>query len=415
MERFRRAHCALRWPLACALALILFIAGRTAVADEPLRIGLSGPFSGGSAPMGKSMRDGVRLAVEEINTYVGGVLGRRIELVELDDAANPEKGKEIAEALIEKHKVVATVGIVNTGVGLASIDTYQAARVPLLVAVSTGSELSRRYAPPASPANFVFRVSPRTEVSNAFLAEHLVKRSGVRRVGIIADDTAYGAAEKADLEKALAAHGVAPVAVERFSIGDRDMSAQLARLREAGAEAVTMFGIGPELAAIARNKAAMGWSVPLYGSWTISMRNFLDNAGSSGEGVMAVQSFIPTSRSPRHSQFVREFTQRFGAGSMESAMSAAQGYDAMRLLYSAIAHANTTDGDAIRRELENLKSAVEGVVTTYIRPFTPDDHDAITGNMLVIGKVKNGRVDYAFAEDARRSLAVRSKQAGAAR
>ncbi len=392
-----------------SFALLLGVSGAV-MAQETIKIGLSGPFSGGSAPMGNSMRLGIRMAVDEINTYVGGVLGRKIELVERDDQSNPERGKQIAKELIEQEKVVTTVGIVNTGVGLATIDTYQSAGVPLMVAVSTGSALSQRYAPPKADKNFVFRMSPRTGVSNSFLARFLVKKKGVRRIAILADDTGYGEAEMSDLTKALASLDVKPLAVERFSIGDRDMRTQLEKVRKAGAEVVVMFGIGPELAAIARNRAEMGWKVPMYASWTVSMRNFLDQAGDAGNGVMTVQSFIPGSQNSRHRTFVSEFTQRYGDASMESAMSAAQGYDAMRVLFNALSRANSEDGDAIRRSLENLDRGVEGVITTYFRPFTPEDHDAITENMLVLGVVQDGAIKYAFEEDAKRSFSVRHKQ-----
>ncbi|MCZ4303603.1 ABC transporter substrate-binding protein [Zoogloeaceae bacterium G21618-S1] len=399
-----------RGRLLPALCLAFGLAASSAYAEDTIKIGLSGPFSGGSAPMGNSMRLGIRMAADEINTYVGGVLGRKIELIERDDTANPAKGLEIAEELVGKVKVVAAVGIVNTGVALKSIDVYQKAKVPVVVAVSTGSEVTQRFAPPNASANFVFRMSPRTGVSNAFLARHLVEARGFRQIGILADDTGYGEAEMGDLVKALATHGVTPVRVERFGIGDRDMRAQLDAVRAAGAQALVMYGIGPELAAIAKAKVEMGWTVPTFASWTVSMRNFLDQAGPAGDGVMTVQSFIPGSENSRHRQFVSEFATRFGKDAMESAMAAAQGYDAMRVLFNAMSLAGSDDGDRIRLALEQLNRGVEGVVTTYIRPFTAEDHDAITENMLVLGVVRQGRIDYAFKEDAKRSFAVRRKE-----
>src|SRR5690606_157189 len=151
-SRLGRQVC--RAVLAVVLSVPL-IAG----AQETLKIGVSGPFTGGSAPMGNSMRLGIRMAVEEINEYVGGVLGRRIGLNGRDDEASPRKGAEIAQEQIQREEVVATVGIVYTGVGLASSDLYQKARVPLLVAVSTGSELTTRHAPTAERKGFIFRVS----------------------------------------------------------------------------------------------------------------------------------------------------------------------------------------------------------------------------------------------------------------
>lgn len=395
---------------ACAAVAVTAFATPLASAQDTVRIGLSGPFSGGSAPMGNSMRNGIRLAVHDINNFVGGVNGRLIELIEYDDEANNDKGREIAHKLIEEHKVVATIGVVNTGVAMNSIDLYQEARVPLMVAVSTGSPITRKYAPPNAPDNYIFRVSPPTTVSTAYLARHLVQL-GLRRIALFADDTGYGEAEKTDFVAALASHGLEPVVIERFAIGDRDMKPQLERAIAAGADVAVMYGIGPELAAIARGRAELGWEVPLFGGWTVSMRNFLDAAGEAGNGVFTINTFIPGGENMRHKLFIESYEQQFGKDAMESAMSAAQGYDAMRLLYNGMALAEGFDGPAIRRALENLGGrGVEGVVTTYMNPFTAADHDAITDNMLVVGVVRDGRITYAFEEDARRSHAIRHKR-----
>jgi branched-chain amino acid transport system substrate-binding protein len=375
-----------------------------------IKIGLSGPFSGGSAPMGESMRQGVRIAVEEINLYVGGVLGKKIVLVERDDEAKPDKGAAIAEELINKEKVVATIGIVNTGVGLASIDAYQKARVPLMVAVSTGTALTKKFAPPAAPENFVFRTAPRTDIETAFLINHIVDRTGVSKIAIIADATPYGESGKVDLEKALAAKKLKPVAVERFKIGDTDMSAQMSASRDAGAEAIVLYGIGPELAAAVKSRDAIKWKVPTFAGWTASMQNFIELSGKSGEGVMMPQTFISQSANARHRAFIAAYEKATGKSNIPSPMSAAQGYDAMRIMYNAIQSAASTDGTKIKDALERITTGIEGVITTHRRPFTADDHDAISANMLVMGRVKGGRADFAFVEDANKSILLRRKE-----
>ena len=139
-----------------AVLFFILVLSTTTVVAQTIKIGLSGPFTGGSSPMGESMRTGVRLAVEEING-IGGIHGKTIELIERDDQANNETGARIAEELT-RLKVVATIGVVNTGVGLASIDYYQKAKIPLMIAVSTGTVLTRKFAPPAAPENYIFRV-----------------------------------------------------------------------------------------------------------------------------------------------------------------------------------------------------------------------------------------------------------------
>ena len=101
--------------IATAAALIGL--SSLSLAADPIKIGVAGPFTGGSSSMGVSMRDGVRLATDEINK-AGGVLGRQLLLVERDDEAKNERGVQIAQELINKEKVTATVGYINTGVAV---------------------------------------------------------------------------------------------------------------------------------------------------------------------------------------------------------------------------------------------------------------------------------------------------------
>ena len=392
--------------LLCAISLIPALAFAQADDSTPIRIGVSGPFTGGSSPMGESMRNGIRIAVEEINN-IGGVNGRKIELVERDDQASNELGAKIADELTQM-KVVATVGIVNTGVGLASIDAYQKAKIPLLIAVSTGTSLTRKYAPPAASENFIFRISPTLDLeANVVVAD--LKRKGVQSVSILADTTAYGdAGLKAFQEQARAA-GMDVAAEERFKIGDQDMSAQVKRAKASGAQALVVWGIGPELAAIARNKDALGWKAPMLGSWTFSMRNFIDLSGKAGEGAMMPQTFIQDFGSSSKNSFLLAYKRAFKVDRIPSPMSAAQGYDGMHLLYLALRQANSTDGTKIKDALENLKSRYQGVITSYNKPFSKEDHDAITQNMLIMGVVANGRVDFAYSDDQKRSGLLRVK------
>ena len=388
------------------LAAVLMMVCAVAQAQS-IRVGLSGPFSGGSSPMGESMRNGVRLAVDEINSS-GGIHGSSIELVERDDMASNETGARIAEELT-RMRVAATIGIVNTGVGLASIDHYQRAKIPLIVAVSTGPQLTRKFAPPAQPANFIFRVSPTLDLEAKALASDL-KHKSLLRVALLADNTPYGdSGLQAFAEQARLA-GLSLVVQVRFKLGDTDMSAQLTKARAAGAQAVVAWGIGPELASIARGMRSLGWRVPLMGSWTLSMRNFIDAAGVAGEGALMPQTFIQDAGSTAKNSFLLAYRRAFKTDLIPSPMSAAQGYDGMHLLAHAIRQAKSLDGDAIRRALEQLDFRYQGVVTSYENPISAQDHDAITMNMIVMGRVSSGRVDYAYREDQERSALLRLKR-----
>ncbi|OYT85638.1 MAG: amino acid ABC transporter substrate-binding protein [Burkholderiales bacterium PBB6] len=390
--------------LACSMSL--------AHAAEPIKIGVSGPFTGGSSSMGVSMRDGVRLAAEEINKS-GGVLGRQLVLVERDDEAKNERGVQIAQEMINKEKVAATVGFINTGVALASQRFYQEAKIPVMNNVATGSAVTHQF--DTQPENYIFRNAAHDSIQAPMIVEEAITRRGYKKVAILADSTNYGQLGRADLEKALELKGVKAVAVEKFNIKDVDMTPQLLKAKEAGAEAVLTYGIGPELAQIANGMTKLGWKVPMVGSWTLSMANFIDNAGPGGEGARMPQTFVQEPTTPKRQSFIINYLKTFNPKNarIDSPVSAAQGYDSIYLLAAAIKQAGSTEGPKVKAALEDLKSPVEGVVTTYNKPFTKTDHEAITANIPVFGEVKGQRVVYAYEADFKKASEVRVKDVNA--
>lgn len=286
--------------LAAALALC---ASTATIAAEPIKIGLSGPFTGGSSPMGASMRDGVKLAADEINKK-GGVLGRKIQLIERDDEAKNERGVQVAQELINKENVIATLGYINTGVSLASQRFYQEAKIPVLNNVATGSIVTKQFLPPQYPDNYVFRTSANDAIQSALIVKEAIDTQKFTKVAILADSTNYGQLGREDLEKALATKNVKPVAVEKFNVKDVDMTAQLLKAKEAGAQAILTYAIGPELAQIANGMEKLGWKVPMIGSWTLSMGNFIDNAGKNSDGARMPQTFIQEPNTPKRKAFI---------------------------------------------------------------------------------------------------------------
>ncbi|MYN30209.1 ABC transporter substrate-binding protein [Duganella levis] len=363
----------------------------SALAAEPIKIGVAGPFTGGSAPMGVSMRDGVKLAVADINAK-GGVLGRQIQLIERDDEAKPERGVQIAQELINKEKVVATVGYINTGVALASQRFYQDAKIPVMNNVATGSIITKQFAD--QPDNYIFRNSANDQIQSQMIIKEAVDNRKFKKVAILADSTNYGQLGREDLEKVLAGRNMKAVAVEKYNIKDVDMTAQLLKAKQAGADVVLTYGIGPELAQIANGMEKLNWKVPLIGSWTLSMANFIDNAGKNGNGTRMPQTFIQDPNTPKRKAFIDAYIKAYNPpqGRMPSPVSAAQGYDSIYLLAAAIKQAGSTDGPKVKAALESLSEKVDGVVTTYDKPYSKDNHEAINAQTTVFGEVKDGKV-----------------------
>ena len=389
-------------PLALALTASALATGTAATRTSngfgeraPVRIGVSGPFSGPSAPMGLSMREGIRIAAAEINAG-GGLLGRRVELVERDDEASNELGAQIVREFVNRERVVAGLGIVNTGVALASQRHYQTARIPVITSVATGTLITRQFQPPEFPENYVFRVSANDTLQAEVIVDEAVSRRGFRRLAILHDATNYGLLGSADLVAALRALAIEPVAIERFQLRQTDMRPQLERARAAGAQAVLTYGIGPELAHIANGMARMDWRVPIIGSWTLAMSNFIEIAGRNAEGARMPQTFIQTPRTAKQSAFLQAWREATDTARIPVPPAAAQGYDSMLLLAAAIRQAGSLEGARIRDALENLEAPVEGVVMTYHRPFSTDNHETLrSAQQIHLGEIRDGEVVFA--------------------
>lgn len=408
----RRSTLALRFPqegpaalLALALLATTLPANAQTGAMAPVRIGVVGPFTGASADFGVPMLNGIKLAVDEINA-VGGYLGRPLELVVKDDTASPEEGRKVSQDLL-KEKVVATIGFCNTGVAMKAIDLFQDAKTPLIVPCATGTAVTAKY--PAAES-YIFRVTGRDALQAPFMVEDIARR-GWDKVAVFADTTGYGEGGYNDVVAALAAKNLKPVHVSRFALGVKDLSAELTAARNAGANVIYSYTVGQENAVIANGKKALGWKVPQVGPWTLSFPFFLDGAKDAAEGALMVQTFIAEPSNERRASFLSSYTRKYH-GKVAVPMAAANAYDATYLLmYSFLGiRDGNLSGPAIKASLEGKMKTYYGVVSTYDKPFSVQDKDAITNNMLVIGMVKNGSITFAYPEDAKRNLIVQRKQ-----
>ena len=371
-----------------------------------LKIGVIGPFTGPSADFGVPMRNGIELAVQEINA-VGGYLGRQLDIVYKNDQATPDIGRKAAQELAAE-KALAVIGFCNTGVAAKSLDVFQTEKIPLIIPCATGTPLTAKY---PAPESYIFRTSPRDSIQAPFVVDDIIKRNWTR-VAIFADTTAYGEAGLADVEKALAAKKLTPVYVARFPLGVKDLSKELKTARAAGANVVYSYTVGPENAMIARGRQALGWKVPQVGGWPLSFPFFIDGGKESADGALMSQTFIAEPSNERRAAFLATYARKFKVKKITVPMAAAQGYDSVYLLIYAlfgIQDGNIT-GPAIKDALESKLRTYYGVVATYEQPFSKEDKDAATRNMLVMGMVQNGSITFAYPEDAKRNLFVQRKQ-----
>ncbi len=397
--------------LAAAAGLLCLslspLAGAQAVkpAVNPVKIGVIGPFSGPSSDFGVPMLNGIQLAAEEINA-VGGYLGRPLQLVVKDDKGDPDTGLKGSQELAAEG-VIATIGFCNTGVAMKSLEVFQTSQIPLIVPCATGTPVTGKF---PGPASYIFRTSAKDSIQAPFVVDDLVKR-GWTKVAIFADTTGYGEAGLKDVEAALASKKLKATHVARFPLGVKDLKESLAAARDAGANVVFSYTVGQENAVIANGRRELKWDVPQVGAWPLSFPFFIQGAPQAAEGSLMAQTFIAEPSNERRASFLSAYARKYNQ-KMTVPMAAAQGYDATYLLTYALfgIRNGKFDGPLVKAALENIPRVYYGVVATYERPFTLEDKDAITQNMLVMGKVKAGGVTFAYPEDARRNLFVQRKK-----
>jgi len=389
--------------LICAVAL-------PAAAADTVKIAVTGPFTGGSAPMGASMRDGAKLAIAEINAAGGIDVGGKklkIETIERDDEAKNERGALIGQELAATQDLAGVIGSVNTGVVLAGDKHLQEQGITKIITPAAGSASMTQWAGANGPKTLsIFRFAAHDGIQAAMVVEEAARR-GFTKVALLHDSTNYGVSGRDDLVRLIKEGGdkLQVVATEKFNIGDKDMTAQLLRAKSGGAQAILIWGIGPELAAVANGMAKIGLKVPLIGGWTLSMSNYIDNAGKNGNGTLMPQTFIEEPVTPKAKAFIEAYHKAYNVKRIPSPVSAAQGYDAVYLFAAAVKQAGSTDTKKICAALEDLKEPVHGVISTWQKPFSKWDpasfqtHEAFRREQVVMGMVQDGRVVFANEGD----------------
>lgn len=378
-------------------------------AQGTVKIAITGPFTGGSAPMGTSMRDGAKLAIAEINAAGGIQVGTqklKIQAIERDDEAKNERGALIAQELAAMGDLSGVIGTVNTGVCMAGDRHLQEKGITKIITPAAGSASMTQWSKAGVKDLSIFRFAAHDGIQAAMVVEEAINRK-FNKVSIIYDSTNYGVSGRDDLLDQIKKQGnrLQVVAQEKFNIGDKDMTAQLLRSKAGGAQAILIWGIGPELAAVANGMAKIGMKAPLIGGWTLSMSNFIDNAGRNGNGTLMPQTFIEDPITPKAKNFIDSYHRTFNVGRIPSPVSAAQGYDAVYLFAAAVKQAKSTDTHRIKEALENLKDPVKGVIATWQHPFSKWDpsneqtHEAFRRQQVVMGMVMDGRVVFGNAAD----------------
>jgi branched-chain amino acid transport system substrate-binding protein len=360
-------------------------------AKPPVVVALVAATSGGSALSGEAIKRGLTVAIDEINGKGGVLGGRKIELVIRDEEGNPSKGVTAARDVIEREKAVAVFGGLHSPVGLAMMPVFHELKVPYVGTWAAATNITRN----SNKPNFMFRVSANDDNVDHFLAKHVIEALGKKKPGVILENTPWGASNQEGLTKWFSKMSVQPAGIEKFNWNDPDMTPQLLRLKNGGADSIVMVANAPEGAQIVKGRAKIGWNVPTVSHWGISGGRFAELTGELSESVVFVQTYsFFGKQSDVGERVIAALKAKYGIKGPEDILApvgTANAYDAMHLVALAIEKAGAADGAKIRDALENL-GEYRGLIKTYKRPFTPEEHDALTEKDYILVTWKGGKI-----------------------
>ena len=381
---------ALAIPAGVALASL---AGRTATGAEPVKVGLVAALSGPSAKSGEGITRGLTIAIDEINARGGVLGGRMIELVRRDDESNPGKGQTAARELLDKEGCVLLFGGIDSPVSQAIVPLMNTAHVPFMGVWAAATNITRNGANP----NYVFRVSAVDVLVDRALIKHAMTSFGSKTPGLILVNNGWGESNLAGLTAAAQAAGTKLAGAEKFDDKDVDMTPQLQRLRDAGADTLILVGNAAPGAQVIKSLQRSAWTVPIVSHWGISGGRFPELAGSWAGKVHFVQTYSFFGNQNEAGKRVlaalmAKYPDIKGPGDVTPPVGVANAYDAMQLTALALDKAGATNGDKLRQGFLEIDS-YQGLIKTYSTPFTDENHDALNENDYIMVRYNGDRIE----------------------
>ncbi|MBI4756726.1 MAG: ABC transporter substrate-binding protein [Betaproteobacteria bacterium] len=347
---------------------------------KPVHVGLDAELEYAGSTSAQAIRMGMLIAMEEINR-AGGVLGGRpLKLIERDNRSLPARSLVNLKELAAQPDLVAVFCGRFSPTVLEAIPLIHELKLPLLDPWAAADAIVDNGHMP----NYVFRLSLKDSWAMPVMLSHAQKQ-GAKRVGLLLLNTSWGRSNLKAAQAHVAAHPeIRVVGTQWFNWADKSLLSQYQALRQAGAQAVAFVANHDEAARLVRGMAALPKEerLPIVSHWGVSGGDFFQDAGPALHeldfAVAQTYSFIGASDA-RAKQVLAAASRMFGvkdARALPSPVGVAHAYDLIHVLARAVDKAGGTERRAVRDALEQV-SGYDGLVRRYLRPFTPERHEAL--------------------------------------
>jgi len=363
------------------LAVALPSYAEDGVTQNEIVIGMSNSLSGPAAGLGTKLKSGATVYLDKVNA-AGGVNGRKIRLISYDDGYEPEQTAAMTRKLIEQDKVFALFGYVGTPTSAAAIPQASRMGVPY-IAPFTGAEFLRN---PVSPVIFNVRASYFDETEG--MVERLTKDLGIKKIGVFIQDDAYGNAGKSGVKRALDKLGLPLTGEGKYVRNTVDVGGGLSALKAANPEAVVMVGAYKACAEFVKQARASGFNPKFLNVSFVGTSNFINEAGSAGEGVYITQ--VMPSPFDDTSAIVKQYQADMKKAGKQSEFeySSLEGYvDAVVLVEVLNKAGNSLTRGTFLSAFESLNMDLGGLKVSY----SPENHQGSRAIFYTV--IKNGKAE----------------------
>ncbi len=363
--------------LALLLALVLSLAASiSAQEEEPVRIGIVTSQTGSHARFGEAQLRGYELALEAIND-AGGVLGRPLELVILDDTSEPETAQLMVERLITEEEVSIIIGAYSSSATLPAVGVANDYEVPMVVPTAATDAITEQ------GYEWVFRICAPSSVYASTMLDFLVEYGQIDNIAIIYENTAFGSNTAEAAEAYAEELGIEVVASEAYEAGSPDYRPVLTRVKDSDPEAIFFVSYLADATLLMQQAEEIDLNVEAFaaGGAGFSLPDFPANAGPNAEFTLSVTQWTPDVAWPGSEDFTELFIERY---EVEPQYHSAETYAALFVVADAIERAGTADDpEAIRDALR------ETDMDTIFGPIRFDETGQNAHPMLVT-QVLNG-------------------------
>lgn len=349
-----------------------------ATVSDVIKIGEVGSMTGSEATFGTSTHNGIELAVKKLND-AGGIKGKKIEIISLDDQGKPEEAATAVTKLITQDGVNAILGEVASSRSLAMAPIAQNYKVPMISPSSTNPKVTEQ-------GDYIFRVCFIDPFQGTVMAKFALETLKLKKVAILRDVKNDYSVGLADFFTETFKKGGGEIVMDQsYSAGDMDFKSQLTSIRTKAPEAIFVPGYYTEVGLIARQARELGIKAPLMGGDGWDSPKLTEIGGEAINGSYFSNHYSAEDQAPHVQEFITQF--KAGYGVVPDGL-AAMGYDAMMVLADAMNRAKTLSNADVRDALAATKDyqAVTGKISI--------DAQRNAVKSAVVLKVDGGQLKY---------------------